>query len=96
MDSHWTRGLSLPVLIVLVQTLLLEAFFTNGIWARVGTTTSSVDSPENSPGYFSIAPLATEDVRLGTLRMVREAKSTGGNREGAAQMLLSHSSEGED
>lgn len=47
-------------------------------------------------GTSPASPLATEDVRLGTLRMVREAKSTGGNREGAAQMLLSHSSEGED
>lgn len=53
MDSHWTRVLSLPVLLMLVEMLILEAFFTNGIWARV-LKNSSVGSQEDSPGYFSV------------------------------------------
>lgn len=45
--------LSLPVLFMLIEMLILEAFFTNGIWAGVSTT-SSVGSQEDSPGCLSI------------------------------------------
>lgn len=55
MESHGTHVLSLPVLIMRVEMLILEAFFTNGIWARVGTASSSFGSQKTvRRGYFSI------------------------------------------